>query len=341
MNIEYSIKLIPIKDIELDKSNPRIAQFLEFYGDDIPSEQIALALGVGDSQTDGNGVTFQSLKTSIKTNGGIIHPIIVNDKSDKKYVVIEGNTRLAIYKEFHDKKIPGKWDKILSIVYKAMTPEEIDAIRLQSHLVGPRAWDPYSKAKYLEYLRNSEHLTMNQIIDFCGGRKKEVEDYIEAYLVMENEYKSQLESDSDFDPSRFSAFVELQRTPVKKAIVDANFTFKDFAKWVIDLKFKRLEDVRKLPVILPKKESREIFIKTKGKDAVQKALDAIAPPQPTDNLFLLNAKLEQLAKELSNKIMSMQWSESQKLRDERESAEVQDLFDARDQLIELCKFIES
>ncbi|MBA3066413.1 hypothetical protein FP828_07975 [bacterium] len=179
------IKLISVDEIELDKTNPRIAKYLEMYGKDITAEQISLALGVGDSQVAENGTTFQSLKASIKTNGGIIHPIIVNKRSDGIYRVVEGNTRLAIYKEFSkDERTHGTWNEILTVVHDDLSNEQIDAIRLQAHLVGPRPWDPYSKAKYLDYLYNSENLPMSQIVDYCGGRKNEVISYIEAYKMM-------------------------------------------------------------------------------------------------------------------------------------------------------------
>ena len=55
-----------------------------------------------------------------------------------------------------------------------MTREEIDAVRLQSHLVGPREWDPHSKAKYLNQLRNDKYLPVSQIGDYCGGRQDDV-----------------------------------------------------------------------------------------------------------------------------------------------------------------------
>ena len=264
METNREIVELPIKDIELDKDNPRIAKYLEMYGGKITAEQIALALGVGDSQLEGTGTTFQSLKASIRTYGGVIHPILVNKVDDGRNVVIEGNTRVAIYKEFKDKGVAGNWDTIIAIVYDSMSQEQIDAIRLQTHLVGPRAWDPYSKAKYLDYLRNTEHLTFKQIVDYCGGREREINDYIEAYQVMESVYKAQLESDDEFDHSRFSAFVELQRPTVKQAIVNSGFGLEDFSKWVIDHKIHPLNTVRQLSRILENRQSREIFIKHKG-----------------------------------------------------------------------------
>ena len=92
---------LPIDQVGLDLENPRIKQWLEIYGDDITSEGIALALSAssGTSSTS----TYSALKESIKVNKGIINPIIVNRNADGKLVVIEGNTRLQIYKDLKRK----------------------------------------------------------------------------------------------------------------------------------------------------------------------------------------------------------------------------------------------
>jgi len=338
MKAKYKILELPVDSIELDKSNPRIAKYLEIYGDDVTAEQIALALGVGDSEVDSSGTTFQSLKASIRTNGGIIHPIIVNKQPDNKFVAIEGNTRVAIYKEFKEKKVPGNWESILSMVYESMSKEEIDSIRLQAHLVGPRAWDPYSKAKYLEYLRNSEHLTLKQIVDYCGGREKEIIDYIEAYEIMERYYRPQLKSDDQFDPTRFSAFVELQRPRVKQAIVNAKFDFKDFSKWIIEQKIHPLNTIRKLPQVLENQKARDIFLKNR-RGAIQEAIKLIEIPSP--DVALNNATLFQLAQEIYERILKLRYEELKRLKSEKDSDSVQTLFDARDQIVDLCKDIET
>jgi hypothetical protein len=51
--------------------------------------------------------------------------------------------------------------------------------------------------------------------------------------------------------------------------------------------------------------------------------------------------LSQLAETIFNKILNLLYSELQSLKAERQSPEVQALFDARDQLIDLCNDIES
>lgn len=155
---------LPVEDIELDISNPRIARGVAYYNP-ITSEIMALLLG-------STSEACASLRESIRENKGIIHPIVVNKRVDGTYVVIEGNTRLQIYKDFIASGEPGDWTKIRAIVYDTLSDDEMHSIRLQAHLIGPREWDPYSKAMYLNHLANVEHMPMNTLISFCGGSSK-------------------------------------------------------------------------------------------------------------------------------------------------------------------------
>ena len=109
---------LPIDDIELDKSNPRIANYLSTHSeDDITSDLMALLLGTTSE-------ACASLRESILVNGGVIHPIVVNKREDNSYVVIEGNTRLQIYKDFRKQGKSGNWDRIRAIVYENLDEDE-------------------------------------------------------------------------------------------------------------------------------------------------------------------------------------------------------------------------
>lgn len=166
-----NIEMLPVDGAKLDLSNPRIARIMEMYGDEVTADQISMALGAGDTTEGENYTTFYSLKESIRVNGGVIHPIIVNRESKDRLVVIEGNTRLQIYRDFNKEGVPGNWQKIPAVIHENLDGRSIDAIRLQAHLVGPRPWEPYSKAKYLDHLRNGKNLTLDQIVEFCGVRE--------------------------------------------------------------------------------------------------------------------------------------------------------------------------
>ena len=259
---------LDVDKIELDLENPRIKQWIEMYGDEITSEGIALALtaSAGTQSTS----TYTSLKESIRVNKGIINPIIVNKRTDGKMVVIEGNTRVQIYKEFAEADPKGPWKKIISIVYDDLEESQIHAIRLQAHLVGPRDWDPFSKAKYLNQLSNIDKLPMPMIISFCGGKKKEIEKLIDAYQDMVQYYFPLADKcGMDPDPREFSKFAELQNSNIKQALVVNHFSKEDFARWVINQNIDTAQNVRRLPSILSNEKAKEVFQKKNVSDAMK------------------------------------------------------------------------
>ena len=326
---------LPVETLVLDASNPRVARYIEMYGGDVTNEQMSLALGAANYEQGESTTTFQSLRASIRTHGGLIHPILVNRESVNRLVVIEGNTRALIYRQFRRDDDSGRWDEIPAIVYDRLDKKEIDAIRLQAHLVGPRQWDPYSKAKYLDYLSNSEHLTTDQIIDFCGGQRTEVHRFIDAYNDMEDHYRPLLASDDQFDPTRFSAFLELQAPRVQEALVTSGYTKKDFAGWVNDQILYPSDRVRKLPAILANPQAERVFL-THGAREAEKVLDS-----PSTVEALEDATLVQLADALSNRIAKMAYTDLLRLREDLNTPENLALTDARDQLAELCRLIAS
>lgn len=323
-------QLVPVEDLVLDLRNPRIARWIEIYRKKPNSEQIALALGAGTGQDGDGGPSYFELRQAILTNKGIIHPILVNRDEDGRLIVIEGNTRTQIYRDFKEMEETSDWSRIPAMIYDKLSDQEIDAIRLQAHLVGVRRWDPYSKAKYLNHLNEKRHLSLSQIIDFCGGDKREITNYIQAYNDMEKYYTPILDSDQDFDPTRFSAFVELQSSRVHEAIARAGYKKSDFARWVHERKLFPLQTVRKLPKILQNDNSRRVFLNSDAQDAL-KLLDI-----PTAETALQDAPIHQLALELYKRINEFKYEDLERLRMEPHSDEVEILLDTKDALNSFC-----
>ncbi len=324
---------ISVDEIELDRSNPRIRKFLEMYGDDPTPEQIFLALGAGnDDETEQqDGPTFQKLKQSIITNGGIIQPVILNRRADGILVCIEGNTRVALYKDFLKSGLRGSWSTIPALVHDQIDDAAVHAIRLQIHLVGPRPWDPYSKAKYLHELRHRDHLPFSRIVDFCGGRQTEVSTFIDAYVDMETHYRPIIADDGDFDTTRFSGFVELQKPGVKQAIAQAGFNLKDFATWIRDGKLFPLRTVRALPRILRDSKARDIFLKSGAREA-EAVLD-----KPELDKNLQEDDLGQIARALSEKLATLPYEQYQRLRTDSTGDTVEALLDVQANLSDFIR----
>lgn len=335
MAVPTSHTRLSIDELTLDVDNPRIQLIMERYKGEITAEIVHLALGSGrDTQDSGDtGTTFYSLKESIRTSGTIIHPIHVNKTADDKLVVVEGNTRVAIYKELRDSNVEGNWDEIPAILYEGLSQEEIDSIRLQSHQVGPRAWDPYSKAKYLHKLNKHQDMPFARLVDLCGGRKNEVRDYIAAYEDMEEHYREILSDDADFDVTRFSSFAELQKSNVKEAITLAGYDLKEFSRWIKDRKIHPQHTVRKLPMILASADAQRIFLQD-GAEAAIRYLD-----RTSDTGDPIDAPLPELCKAVLAKLRSVTWPDIQKHRSDKESAETQAILDLNDELADFVKEI--
>lgn len=304
-------KLLDINEVDLDRENPRIKQWLEIYKDEeLTSEAISLALSAsaGGASTS----TYTTLKESIRVNQGIINPIIVNKNTDGKLIVVEGNTRLQIYKEFAEVDPDGPWNRIIAIVYDNLPEEQIHAIRLQTHLVGPRDWDAFSKAKYLNQLCNVDKLPMSMIISFCGGKKNEIQKLIDAYSDMIRYYfPAAEENEMDPDPREFSKFSELQNTSVAQALMVHKYSKEDFAEWVIKGNIDTALNVRKLPSILANSKAKEVFLKTNITEAI-KHLSV----DEKNNKGLKEASFRDLVQELISRCRNIEFPYIKSLRND-------------------------
>ena len=308
---------LSIQEIEMDATNPRIQRALSMYGDEITAERIALALKEGSGDDNGGATTtFNRLRNSIRKNQGIIHPIVVN-KNQNGYVCIEGNTRLLIYRDFYEETNDNRWLRIPCLVHENADEEEIDAIRLQAHLVGPRQWDPYSKAKYLAYLWEVEYLSKEQIIEYCGGNWRQIKDSIAAYKMVEKTYKPLLKSESEFDHTRFSGFIEYQDPKVQDAIFAAGYDEKDFSRWLHKRKkIKRLEHVRLLPKIMQNDEAKEAFLR-EDSDAATKILN-----QPSIEELIDKLDIKEILEAVQRKIDTLRYEEMEQYKKDSDVLEM-------------------
>lgn len=304
---------LPIDSIKLDEENPRIKQCLENYTTVTP-EAIALALwdsGDGDAAT-----SYRVLRDSIKDSGGIIHPIVVNHEDNGDYVAIEGNTRLQIYKDFVQKNVPGEWSQITALVYEGLTKVEKHSIRLQSHLVGPRDWDPYSKAKYLYQLSEIEMLPMNSIVNMCGGNKNEITKAIDAYKYMKMYYEPYAKSQGlEPDTRDYSKFREHENTRIKAAIQHKGFEENQFAKWVVDEKIDKAQSVRLIPAIMRNKEALDTFLKGNLTEA-----ETVLRAAELSNADLSQYPYEVLSGELFKQLMTLPATEVDELANNPDKA---------------------
>ncbi len=308
--------MLNVNSVSFDTDNPRIKKALEKYGDQPNAKHIHFALRSAQDGVAGTSSYF-SLRDSIRASGGVMSPITVINK-DVGYVCIDGNTRLAIYKEFLRDAIEGTWSEIKAVVLADADQRDIETIRVSAHLVGAREWPAYEKARYLHYLRNSKFMSYDEMIALCGGNKTNIERQIDAYHDM-NEYYRDVVDDPAFKIERFSGFVELQKSRIKDAIFEADLDLKDFGEWIRDGKIYRLEDVRQLPKVLRNEEAKRTFL-TGGPRSIEAAtrlLDQQAQKdlgQTSRKITLETASIYQLAEVLARRINDLPYSEVRALK---------------------------
>ena len=337
-------EMLNVETIDFDTDNPRIKKALEKYGDKINAERIHFALRSATEESNGAS-SYNRLKDSIRTNGGITVPITVNHDGNEM-VCIDGNTRLAIYKELLKEGAPGNWSVIMSIVLDNAEEQDIEAIRVSAHLVGAREWPAYEKARYLHYLRNQEFMDYDQMIALCGGNRKDIQRQIDAYHDM-NDYYRDVVDDAAFHIDRFSGFVELQKPGIKDAIFGAGLNVKDFGEWIRDGNIFRLADVRQLPKVLRDDEAKEKFLEG-GPRSIETAIKICenkADQQKggtSGKTTLEKASVYQLAEALTRRIPNMPLSEASCLQDQASDdakEQVRVLEDLAEQLHSLLNYV--
>ena len=120
------------------------------------------------------------LYRGIKENGGVVEPLVVQVVA-KKYIVREGNRRLAclkrLKKEAHTIGIEGqprdRFDKVpCAILPGDVTREDLAVYLGHIHVVGKKDWPTYNKAWLVYNMNGGEmHLPYQEIAKHLGMSK--------------------------------------------------------------------------------------------------------------------------------------------------------------------------
>lgn len=269
---EYNVKKIELeqKNLIFFPENPRVYSVLNM-GDEKPTqEQIEEVMCRSEH--------VKQLKESIKSNGGLIDPIIVRAGD---MVVLEGNSRLAAYRILY-RQDPIKWAKIKAILLPKDIPDSaIFALLGQYHIIGRKDWEPYEVAGYLYRTLNETKKTAELLAPELGITPQKIKNLIDVYEYM-------IEKD-DNHPNKWSYYEELLKNRgIKKAFEEIPGLEDKFVNDIKDNKIRMAIDVRKLGDIskvndkLSKKILKDIAL---GEEDLYSGFDIVASSGKMDNNF--------------------------------------------------------
>ncbi len=299
---EYKVsayaKKIPIKHIFFDEDNPRISLAKDSErsnsGKSLTQEDLHFVLMTNPS--------YASLRRSIYEGRGAMVPIwVMKGKKENSYLVIEGNTRLAIYRELFDTENNPDFEEIncwvLDLSIDKVNDEIKDFIRLTCHLQGVTEWDKYEQAKYLYILYNNKQYPIKTLSNRTKLTPYEIYQDIKAYKIMTDQFLTKFQDDPS-NVHKYSYFKEYVKDKKLLAVMEKNnYTDSDFSDWVGSGKFDKAVDVRKLKDVLSNQMAREKFIEKDFDRAMDILKDII--PEKSDKLYkLINDIIDRLGNDV-------------------------------------------
>jgi hypothetical protein len=280
VSVAVENRTVPLHLLKLDAQNPRIG----LYKDSQPKatfsdDEIRHAI------VNRGPEAYAKLRVSIEINQGILHAIWISPPQHGQHLVIEGNTRVLIYRELAD-KYPGSdvWKTIPAYVLPlGINDSQINFVRLEAHLRGITPWDAYERARYLYILNEKEGYSVTRLEQLTRLRRAEIETEIRAFRDMSEVYSAKFPDDA-YQSQKFSYFVEYERNSrLKQQVQKVGFGIEDFCDWVGSQRLPKAEDVRTLGDILSDAKATQYFVQDGHEQAIQYL--ALAKPDLVSPLF--------------------------------------------------------
>ena len=256
--IDTSVDELALDELLFLKENPRV--YAHTYG----VEGFAAL-----SQEEQQDKIFEKLRLEesvkrllpeVQSHGGLIEPILVRVDTRE---VIEGNSRLAVYRILRDKEPGGPWDRIRCDIVSRLTDDQLSAYLNQIHVKGKTKWSAYEKANF-SYVRRRRGMKINDIAKLFDESPATIRKRVDVIEMMKE--------NGDNTQEHFSYYDVIVRTPkIKKAMKDEEVRDKvlnhihSLGSGASESTFTAPELREKLPVILEKSKVRKDWL-TKGTD---------------------------------------------------------------------------
>ena len=132
--------------------------------------------------------SVKNLIPEIERLGQLLEPIVV--RWDTKEVV-EGNSRLAVYRQLNETEPDGGWDRIHCKVVSSFTEEEQTIFLNSVHVKGKTPWTAYARANFA-YVLKSRGWSVDGIAKACGESSATIRKRINMIGLMKKNHDTRL-----------------------------------------------------------------------------------------------------------------------------------------------------
>lgn len=126
--------------------------------------------------------SVKNLKPEIKRHGGLMESILVRHDTKE---VIEGNSRLAVYRKLHQEDPEGEWGFIPCDIVSSLTDEQQFAFLNQIHVKGKTQWSAYEKANFA-YVRKEAGWDEKRIAELFGESESTIRTRVKVIDLMKD-----------------------------------------------------------------------------------------------------------------------------------------------------------
>jgi DNA-binding transcriptional MerR regulator len=197
---------IPVADLSFDRQNPRLAEF-SISNQSTDDEIIGILWDAMDAQ---------EIALSIAASGFYQHEPVIVAKEEGKFIVIEGNRRLAAVKILLDGQLAeeNEWTVPTISSEARKNLEEIPVLVVErktawallgfKHVNGPAKWSSYAKAEYIARIHREYKIPLAKIAQQIGDGNRTVQRLFRGLMVLEQAKRTKVFDKEDRMRTRFA-----------------------------------------------------------------------------------------------------------------------------------------
>ena len=246
---------VDIYKLKFLKDNPRVYACTHGYPDfdnlmDTQQQEVIFAKLCEES-------SVINLIPDVERHGGLMEPILIRYDTQE---VIEGNSRLAVYRLLYGKYGEDNWKHIPCHIVSTLTDEQQAAFLQQIHVKGKARWSAYEKANFA-YVRRERGWSFDKISKLFGESEMTLRTRVKVIDMMKR--------NDDREQTHFSYYdVLVRKAAIARGMKEWEGLRNNLLKKIKNLgrdeeenRFTAQELRKKLPVILNKPKIVRKYVK--------------------------------------------------------------------------------